>query len=1008
MTNQFNPAFSVVKQRLVHKGAAPVKRAHMLILALGLSLIPALSFGATSYYLTSITTTEQLPQTDSGGSSISPALQKELLLKVALLNGVTAILVSAIALFAYRLSSSKKAQLFADLTSQTQSVDLDSLYKRAVEGAREILQTDRVVIYSFDPEWNGTITAESVASGCTKLINAQIVDTCIKDSQGGLYKNGRICVTNDITKAGLSDCHIKLLEKYHVKANMVVPILKDGQLLGLLIAHQCDQPREWQQNDIDFFMHLSVLIALRLSRQNFHRAKVGEARSFCNVALRIDQSLDLEAGFNTAVREIRQVLNIDLDPEAVFNTAATEIRQRLNVDRVIVCRLNPSLQHGTVVAESVVSAWSRMLGLQLLAGFGIEEDSLDLFKNGYVHPISNTLKESASNNTDLTLSQQYDVKASLVAPIRIGKQLIGLIIAHQCSVARTWDQSTIDLFEQLTIQVGLAIEQATLLKTERQRTQLLADFTSHIRQSLNSQEIFSTSVEQIRKTLESERVLIYRFNPDGNSGEITTQSVAPGWTLAQGEKLNELLRENNFQGYRTGSLLVAPEVYKADLTPSHSKILEELQIKASMVAPIVSGDQLVGLLCAHQCSGHRDWQQSEFYLLKQLAAQIGFALDQAKLIEQVKVVSHQQQQQTEELRRQLVNLVKDVEEAAKGDLTVRADVSEGEIGTVADFFNAVIESLRGIVTQVKLATTQVNASLGENEGAIRQLADVAFKQASETTRTLASVEQMTHSIQEVADIAHHAAEVACTASATVETGTEAMDHTVQKILNLRETVAEAANQVKRLGESSQEISKVVSLINQIAVQTNLLAINAGIEARRAAKENPSQENQGFIIIAREISELAARSAAATQEIEQIVENIQIETSLVVEAMKLGTSEVVEGTQLVEETKQSLSQILEVSRQIDQLVASISRATVSQAETSQAVTDVMKEIAKVSEQTSQSSHQISRSLQQTVSVAQQLQASVEVFKVDANNSKKRSLLPPSPEQMRSHSLEEDIT
>jgi methyl-accepting chemotaxis protein len=418
-----------------------------------------------------------------------------------------------------------------------------------------------------------------------------------------------------------------------------------------------------------------------------------------------------------------------------------------------------------------------------------------------------------------------------------------------------------------------------------------------------------------------------------------------------------------------------------------------------MVAPILSGDQLVGLLCAHQCSGHRDWQQSEFYLLKQLAAQIGFALDQAKLIEQVKVVSHQQQQQTEELRRQLVNLVKDVEEAAKGDLTVRADVSEGEIGTVADFFNAVIESLRGIVTQVKLATTQVNASLGENEGAIRQLADVAFKQASQTTRTLASVEQMTDSIQEVADIAHHAAEVACTASATVETGTEAMDHTVQKILNLRETVAEAANQVKRLGESSQEISKVVSLINQIAVQTNLLAINAGIEARRAAKENPSQENQGFIIIAREISELAARSAAATQEIEQIVETIQIETSQVVEAMKLGTTQVVEGTQLVEETKQSLSQILEVSRQIDQLVASISRATVSQAETSQAVTDVMKEIAKVSEQTSQSSHQISRSLQQTVSVAQQLQASVEVFKVDAENSKTRSLLPPSPEHMR---------
>jgi hypothetical protein len=112
-----------------------------LALALGLSIIPALSFGATSYYLTSKASTTPIARTQSGGSSISPVLQKQLLLKLALFNGVTALLVSAIALFAYRLSASKKAQLFADITSQNQSLDLDYLYKRLVEGAREILQT---------------------------------------------------------------------------------------------------------------------------------------------------------------------------------------------------------------------------------------------------------------------------------------------------------------------------------------------------------------------------------------------------------------------------------------------------------------------------------------------------------------------------------------------------------------------------------------------------------------------------------------------------------------------------------------------------------------------------------------------------------------------------------------------------------------------------------------------------------------------------------------------------
>lgn len=152
-------------------------------------------------------------------------------------------------------------------------------------------------------------------------------------------------------------------------------------------------------------------------------------------------------------------------------------------------------------------------------------------------------------------------------------------------------------------------------------------------------------------------------------------------------------------------------------------------------------------------------------------------------------------------------------------------------------------------------------------------------------------------------------------------------------MNLRETVSETARKVKYLGESSQEISKVVSLINQIALQTNLLALNAGIEAARAG-----EEGQSFAIVTKAIGELAARSSTATQEIETIVKNIQVEKNQVIEAMKRGTAQVVEGTQLVEDTKQNLSRILDVSRQIDQLVQSISSATMFQTETAQAVTN----------------------------------------------------------------------
>ncbi len=363
--------------------------------------------------------------------------------------------------------------------------------------------------------------------------------------------------------------------------------------------------------------------------------------------------------------------------------------------------------------------------------------------------------------------------------------------------------------------------------------------------------------------------------------------------------------------------------------------------------------------------------------INQMADQIEDLLRQQQdARQQAEQIAEEQRQQKETLQQQLITLLGEVEGAASGDLTVRANITAGEMGTVADFFNAIIENLRSIVTQVKDTTTDLNFSLGENEQATRQLADEALSQAEEITRTLDSVETMTQSIQEVAESARQAAEVARTASTTVQAGGEAMDRTVEGILGLRETVAETAKKVKRLGESSQKISKVVSLINQIALQTNLLAINASIEAARAG-----EEGRGFAVVAEEVGALAAQSANATKEIEQLIETIQTETSEVVEAMDRGTSEVVQGTQLVEEAKKNLTQLLEVSQQIDNLVQSISTATVSQAQTSESVNTLMQALAEVSKRSSSSSRQVSSSLQQTVQKAKELQDSVETFKVE---------------------------
>ncbi|VEP18589.1 hypothetical protein H1P_820016 [Hyella patelloides LEGE 07179] len=338
-------------------------------------------------------------------------------------------------------------------------------------------------------------------------------------------------------------------------------------------------------------------------------------------------------------------------------------------------------------------------------------------------------------------------------------------------------------------------------------------------------------------------------------------------------------------------------------------------------------------------------------------------------------IIQKQKANNESLQQELFQFISSIEEVSNGNLTVRANMTDGTIGIVADFFNSIIESLRDIVAQVKVTSTQVNSSISNNETAIEEVAQEALQQTEQISQALNQVAEMTQSIQEVADNAQKAALVSHTASVTAESGGQAIEETVNSILQLRETIASTAKKVKRLGESSQEISKVVSLINQIAMQTNLLAINASIEASRAG-----EEGRGFAVVAEEVGELATKSAEATQEIEEIVENIQEETQEVVAAMEIGTSQVVEGTRLVQNTKSSLDKIAEVSQQIDVLLQSISSATISQAETSQTVTTLMEEVANVSQRTSDASLNVSESLEETVKIAQQLESSVDTFTV----------------------------
>lgn len=526
-------------------------------------------------------------------------------------------------------------------------------------------------------------------------------------------------------------------------------------------------------------------------------------------------------------------------------------------------------------------------------------------------------------------------------------------------------------------------EQFQYQKSETDLALKLNQITGEMRESLHRDRILKSAVTNTRESLAASRVLFYQLD-ENYQGRIISESVDYQSVASFGELIdNPYNIRDKIAELTPETLEVVRDIHQSKLSATSIAQLEKSQVKAYMLAPVFANQKLQGLFVVQECKQPRTWQELEINLCTQVATQIGYALEQADLLQQIEQsrktaekMSQSEREQKEALQLQLLELLSDVEGAASGDLTVRADVRDGEIGTVADFFNSIVESLRDIVTQVKSTAVQVNQAIGNNSIAIRQLAEDAIAQTQEIEQTLNAVDGMTTTMHAIAQNAQQAATVVEIAAQNAQASGEAMDLTVQKIMFLRESIGETAKKTKRLGESTQQITRVVSLINQISQQTNLLAINAGIEAARAG-----EEAHGFAVVAEEVGELAARCSFATREIEHLVENIQTETNELAQAMESGTTYIVEGTQVLEDTKHKLKEIIQISDQVDQLVQSISQATQSQVHTSQAIAELMKQIVTASQRTSTSSHQVSQSLQQTVAISQKLQTTVETFRVD---------------------------
>lgn len=339
------------------------------------------------------------------------------------------------------------------------------------------------------------------------------------------------------------------------------------------------------------------------------------------------------------------------------------------------------------------------------------------------------------------------------------------------------------------------------------------------------------------------------------------------------------------------------------------------------------------------------------------------------------VLTNQLAKEGQDNQEAVLQLLDEMGDLADGDLTVKAEVRDNITGAIADSINYTIDSLRDLVTEINHATEQVTSATSVAQDTSEQLLSAAETQSSQIIQTTDAVNDMTRSILQVSSNAAQAAQVAQRSLEAAVQGSQAVQNTISGMNEIRTQIQETSKRIKRLGESSQEISEIVELISDITEQTNILALNAAIQAASAG-----EAGRGFTVVAEEVQRLAERSSEATKQISAIVKTIQTDTHGAVAAMEKSTEGVVDGARVADAAGQALNEIETVTTNLAQLIQSISAATNAQTDSAKTVANNMQMIQEITTQTTQGTKLTAESVGQLTSLAEELRDSVAGFKL----------------------------
>ena len=865
-------------------------------------------------------------------------------------------------------SARKRRHIFPISARMREAETLENLYQVTVSEVQKRLNVERVLIYRFQSQSQGVVLAESLTRGYTPTLEETLPALAFGAEVRDDYDYLQIVAVKDAISSAKTPHQSQVFKQYQIQACLSLPILLNNETWGLLVAQQCTEPRQWHDAEISLLYLVCTELSLLLQPIEVFQNALLQQALFARIVERLNESSNVQELFKATVREVRRFMR---------------------ADRAGVFQFYPDSGYddGEFVAEDVDSAYPSAIANKIHDHcFG--NQYANQYENGKIQAIAD-IYDGTLSDCHISVLSDYEIRANLIVPLLKNRKLWGLLCVHQCSGPREWKSSEIEFLKRIANQFSLGLQQAeyaTQLQNSLAQEELLNRIMERLRESLKVEDLFKTTVREVRRFMQADRVGVFQFYPDSgyDDGEFVAEDVDSAYPSAIANKIHDHCFGNQYANqYENGKIQAVADIYDGTLSDCHISVLSDYEIRANLIVPLLKDRKLWGLLCVHQCSGPREWKTSEIEFLKRIANQFSLGLQQAEYAEQLQTQAallednaKQEKENREELQQQVMAMLSAVRPALDGNLMVQAPVTESVVGTVASAYNNTLLSSRKIIKQVKTAAEQVAQTSVQNEASVASLALKSKQQMDVLEQAMQQLQGLVTSTQTVATNANQVGNVVQQTNQTVHQGDQAMNRAVEGILAIRHTVAETNKLIKRLSESSQKVSRAVSLIGNFATQTQLLALNASIEATRAG-----EYGRGFVVVADEVRSLANQSTEATKEIEALVMEIQSNTAEVSEAMEKGIQQVATGTDLVTEVRQNLNAIVTATGQISQSITGITQATEEQNQEFQMISQTIKDVALVAGQTSADSATITQSFQDLLTLAEKLQASAGQFTVD---------------------------